>query len=32
MGRNMAKRKNWKKAIVTLQEGDDIVFFDESKE
>jgi large subunit ribosomal protein L23 len=32
MGRGHAKRKNWKKAIVTLAEGDDIQFFDESEE
>jgi len=32
MGRRLAKRRNWKKAIVTLREGDDIQFFDESEE
>ena len=32
MGRRLAKRHNWKKAIVTLRAGDDIQFFDESKE
>lgn len=32
MGRGLAKRRNWKKAIITLQSGDDIQFFDESKE
>lgn len=32
MGRRPAKRPNWKKAVVTLQEGHDIQFFDESKE
>ena len=32
MGRMLGKRPNWKKAIVTLREGDDIQFFDESKE
>jgi large subunit ribosomal protein L23 len=32
MGRSELKRPNWKKAIVTLREGDDIQFFDESKE
>jgi large subunit ribosomal protein L23 len=32
MGRRDAKRPNWKKAIVTLREGFDIQFFDESKE
>jgi len=31
IGRAEAKRPNWKKAIVTLREGDDIQFFDESK-
>jgi len=32
MGREAGKRRNWKKAIVTLRAGDDIQFFDESKE
>ena len=32
MGRQELKRPNWKKAVVTLKEGDDIQFFDESKE
>lgn len=32
MGRQMAKRRNWKKAVVTLREGDDIQFFEESEE
>jgi large subunit ribosomal protein L23 len=32
MGRQMAKRPNWKKAIVTLHEGNEIQFFDESEE
>jgi large subunit ribosomal protein L23 len=32
LGRRMLKRPNWKKAIVTLREGDDIQFFDESEE
>jgi large subunit ribosomal protein L23 len=32
LGRQDLKRPNWKKAIVTLREGDDIQFFDESKE
>ena len=31
MGRDLAKRRNWKKAVVTLREGDDIQFFDETK-
>lgn len=31
MGRGLAKRPNFKKAVVTLQEGNDIQFFDESK-
>jgi large subunit ribosomal protein L23 len=32
LGRIMGKRPNWKKAVVTLAEGSDIQFFDESKE
>ena len=32
MGRGVAKRPNYKKAVVTLSEGSDIQFFDESKE
>jgi large subunit ribosomal protein L23 len=32
MGQKQAKRRNWKKAIVTLREGDDIQFFSESEE
>jgi large subunit ribosomal protein L23 len=32
LGRRMLKRPNWKKAVVTLREGDDIQFFDESEE
>ncbi len=28
MGRGMAKRRNWKKAIVTLADGDEIDFFE----
>jgi large subunit ribosomal protein L23 len=32
MGRELAKRRNWKKAVVTLREGDDIQFFSETKE
>jgi large subunit ribosomal protein L23 len=32
MGRREAKRRNWKKAIVTLKEGSDIQFFEESGE
>jgi large subunit ribosomal protein L23 len=32
LGRAMQKRPNWKKAIVTLRQGDDIQFFDESQE
>jgi large subunit ribosomal protein L23 len=31
MGRGYAKLHNWKKAIVTLKEGDQIQFFDEEK-
>jgi large subunit ribosomal protein L23 len=32
LGRKYFKRPNWKKAIVTLKEGSDIQFFDESAE
>jgi large subunit ribosomal protein L23 len=32
MGRGYAKMQNWKKAIVTLHEGDSIDFFAESSE
>jgi large subunit ribosomal protein L23 len=32
MGKRTAKRRNWKKAIVTLREGNDIQFFEESEE
>jgi len=32
MGRGLAKRRNWKKAIVTLREGSDIQFFTEASE
>lgn len=32
MGRGYAKLRNWKKAIVTLKEGDEIKFFDEKAE
>ena len=32
LGRAESKRPNWKKAVVTLAEGSDIQFFDESKE
>lgn len=28
LGRRMGKRPNWKKAIVTLNEGDEIEFFE----
>ncbi len=31
MGRGQAKTQNWKKAIVTLKEGDKIQFFQESQ-
>lgn len=31
MGRGYAKLRNWKKAIVTLKQGDSIQFFDEEK-
>ena len=30
VGRHLHKKPNWKKAIVTLSEGHDIQFFDES--
>jgi large subunit ribosomal protein L23 len=32
LGRRMEKRPNWKKAVVTLREGYDIQFFEESEE
>ena len=32
MGRGYAKMQNWKKAVVTLKEGDSIDFFAESTE
>lgn len=32
MGRRYLRRRNWKKAIVTLREGDDIQFFEEAEE
>lgn len=32
MGSGQAKRRNWKKAIVTLREGSDIQLFQESAE
>ena len=32
MGKGLAKRNNWKKAIVTLRPGEDIQFFEEAKE
>jgi large subunit ribosomal protein L23 len=32
MGRGYAKLKNWKKAIITLKDGDSIQFFDEKAE
>src|SRR5262245_9487550 len=32
MGRGYAKLRNWKKAIVTLKQGDSIQFFDEKTE
>jgi large subunit ribosomal protein L23 len=31
MGRGYAKLHNWKKAIITLKEGDEIPFFDASE-
>lgn len=32
MGKGVAKRRNWKKAIVTLREGSDIQLFTETSE
>ena len=32
MGKGLAKRRNWKKAIVTLREGSDIQLFTETSE
>lgn len=32
MGRGYGKNQNWKKAVVTLKDGDDIQFFDEESE
>jgi len=32
MGRGHGKLHNWKKAVVTLKEGDDIQFYDEEAE
>ena|SRR5437868_6420860 len=32
MGRGYSKLRNWKKAIITLKEGDSIQFFDEKAE
>jgi large subunit ribosomal protein L23 len=32
MGRSTGQRHNWKKAIVTLREGDDISFFSETEQ
>ncbi len=32
MGRGYAKLRNWKKAIITLKQGDSIQFFDEKAE
>lgn len=32
MGRKIALRRSWKKAVVTLRDGFDIQFFDESEE
>lgn len=32
MGRGLAKRRNWKKAIVTLRDGDEIQFFNETED
>src|SRR5688572_23580118 len=32
MGRGYARLRNWKKAVVTLKQGDEIKFFDEKDE
>ena len=32
MGRGYARLRNWKKAVVTLKQGDEIQFFDEKAE
>lgn len=32
MGKGYAKRRNWKKAVVTLRDGDDIQFFADAAE
>lgn len=32
MGRGYAKLRNWKKAVITLKQGDEIKFFDEKAE
>ena len=32
MGRGHGKLQNWKKAVVTLKQGDDIQFYDEDSE
>jgi large subunit ribosomal protein L23 len=32
MGRGHAKLRNWKKAVITLKQGDEIKFFDEKAE
>lgn len=31
MGRGYSKLRNWKKAIITLKQGDEIKFFDDEK-
>ena len=32
MGRGYAKLRNWKKAVITLKQGDEIKFFDDKAE
>ena len=32
MGRGYARLRNWKKAVITLKDGDEIKFFDENAE
>jgi large subunit ribosomal protein L23 len=32
MGRGYGKLQNWKKAVITLKDGDDIQFFEEESE
>ena len=32
MGRGYSRLRNWKKAVITLKQGDEIKFFDEKAE